>query len=69
MTSANVRTGRARIISALLAGFIAGFVWMAITVLFGGFSSGAVVGGGVAFLVAGAVVTYIIDAVVSRSHR
>ncbi len=68
MTTSDARAGRGRIISALLAGFIAGFVWMAITVLIGGFGTGAVVGGGVAFLVGGAVITYFIDTAISRSH-
>lgn len=41
----------------MLAGFIAGFIWMAITVLAGGFSQGAIVGGGFAFLVGTVLVT------------
>ena len=45
---------------ALLAGFIAGFIWMAITVLVGGFGKGAIVGGGFGFLVGTAVVTTVI---------
>ncbi len=46
--------------SALLAGFIAGFIWMAITVLVGGFADSAIVGGGFAFLVGTALVTAVI---------
>ncbi|MDJ0396388.1 hypothetical protein QMK17_24075 [Rhodococcus sp. G-MC3] len=45
---------------ALLAGFISGFIWMAITVLVGSFSKGAIVGGGLGFLVGTALVTAII---------
>jgi phosphotransferase system glucose/maltose/N-acetylglucosamine-specific IIC component len=56
------------VLSSLLAGFIAGFVWMAITVLIGGWSKGAVVGGGFGFLVGTAVVAGIITALIRRSR-
>ncbi|MEP6561169.1 MAG: hypothetical protein ABJD68_08870 [Nakamurella sp.] len=56
--------------SALLAGLIAGFIWMAITVLVGSFSTGAIVGGGFAFLVGTAVVTFIISSIIrGRANR
>ena len=45
--------------SALLAGFISGFIWMAITVLVG-FSAGGVVGGGFVFLIGTAAITYFV---------
>lgn len=51
---------RGLIMSPLLAGFIAGFIWMAITVLAGSFSEGAIVGGGFGFLVGTALVTAIV---------
>lgn len=62
-------TSRSRIISALLAGFIAGFIWMAITVLVGGFGPAAVVGGGFAFLIGTAILTFIIAWAVARSTK
>lgn len=61
------RSARSRTISVLLAGFIAGFIWMAITVLVGGFGSAAIVGGGFAFLVGTALLTFVIAWMVSRS--
>lgn len=55
---------------ALLAGFIAGFIWMAITVSVGGFSTGAIVGGGFAFLVGTALITLAISrSIGARSGR
>jgi hypothetical protein len=62
-------TMKAIVLSALLAGFIAGFVWMAITVLVGGYGKGGVVGGGFGFLVGTAIVAGIISALVRRSKR
>lgn len=55
--------------SALLAGFISGFIWMAITVLVGGFAKGAIVGGGFGFLVGTALVTAIIAKLVRSRAR
>ncbi len=55
--------------SALLAGFIAGFIWMAITVLVGGFTQGAIVGGGFAFLVGTTVLTAVITHLIGRRVR
>ncbi len=57
------------VLSSLLAGFIAGFVWMAITVLIGGWSRGAVVGGGIGFLIGTAVIATIINVLMRRSRR
>lgn len=56
------------VLSSLLAGFIAGFIWMAITALTGG-SKAAIVGGGFGFLVGTAVVAGIITAIISRSKQ
>lgn len=55
--------------SGLLAGFIAGFIWMAITVLVDGFTKGAIVGGGFAFLIGTALVTVIIAKLVRGQIR
>lgn len=55
--------------SALLAGFIAGFIWMAITVLVGSFGNGAIVGGGFGFLVGTTIVTAIIAKFVQSRVR
>ena len=60
---------RGLIESALLAGFIAGFIWMAITVLVGGFSTGAIVGGGFVFLVGTAVISAIVTKVIGARVR
>lgn len=68
MTTPGVSNGRF-IRSALLAGFIAGFIWMAITVLAGGFSKGAIAGGGFAFLAGTALVTAAITNLVRRRAR
>lgn len=69
MTTPEV-SNRGLIGSALLAGFISGFIWMAITVLTGGFGKGAIVGGGFGFLVGTALVTAIIARLVrGRAHR
>ncbi|WP_207345048.1 hypothetical protein [Arthrobacter sp. E3] len=62
------RSNRASIISALLAGFIAGFIWMAITVLVGTFTAAAIVGWGIFFLGGTAIVTFFISGIISRSH-
>jgi hypothetical protein len=60
---------RSIVLSSLLAGFIAGFIWMAITVLTGGWSRGAIAGGGLGFLVGTAVIAGIITAVIRRSKQ
>lgn len=51
--------------SALLGGFIAGFIWMVITVLVGSYSKGAIVGGGFGFLVG----TIVVSAIIARTVR
>lgn len=51
--------------SALLGGFIAGFIWMAITVLIGGYGKGAIVGGGFGFLVG----TIVVSSIIARTVR
>jgi hypothetical protein len=51
--------------SALLGGFIAGFIWMVITVLIGGYGKGAIVGGGFGFLVG----TTIVSSIIARTVR
>lgn len=61
-------SNRPNVISALLAGFIAGFIWMAITVLLGTFNAAAIVGGGVGFVVGTVIVAFIITVAVSRSR-
>lgn len=52
--------------SALLAGLIAGFVWMMISTLVD-MSKNAVVIGGLAFLVGTALITFLISTVIVRS--
>ncbi len=54
--------------SALVAGVIAAVIWIVITLLVGGFSAAAVWGGGLAFLVGTAVVTFLISAMVRRTR-
>ena len=56
------------VLSASLGGFIAGFIWMAITALTDG-SKSAIVGGGFGFLVAGGIVSGIVATLVRRSKR
>lgn len=57
--------------SALIAGVIAGVIWIVITLSVGGFSAAAVWGGAAAFLVGTALVTYLIGTMVrtSRARR
>ena len=55
--------------SALIAGLIAAFIWMVITVLAGGFGTGAIVGGGFAFLVGTGIVTGVIASLVGKAHE
>lgn len=60
-------TGQLR--SALIAGLISAVIWMMITVLLG-MDKGAVVGGGLAFLVGTALITLAISTVIaSRVNR
>lgn len=54
--------------SAVIAGVIAAVVWIVITLVVGGFSAAAVWGGGAAFLVGTAVVSFLIAAMVRRSR-
>ena len=54
--------------SALIAGIIAAVIWIVITLSVGGFSAGAVWGGGAAFLVGTTVVAYLISSII-RSGR
>ncbi|GAB3120759.1 hypothetical protein [Glaciibacter psychrotolerans] len=69
MSTSSQRSIRPRTISALLAGFIAGFIWMAITVSIGGFTTATIVVGGIAFVVTVAIITFVIDLAVSRSMK
>lgn len=54
--------------SAVIAGVIAAVIWIVITLVVGGFTAAAVWGGGVAFLVGTAVVTFLISAMVRRGR-
>jgi hypothetical protein len=54
--------------SALLAGLIAAFIWMVITVLEGSYSDNAIVGGAVGLLVVVALITAVTSSVV-RSKK
>ncbi|MGI8535501.1 MAG: hypothetical protein ACR2K2_03205 [Mycobacteriales bacterium] len=58
-----------RLKSALLAGFIAGFIWMAMTVLFADAGKAGIVGGGVGFLVGTTIVTYAVQSAIESSHQ
>jgi hypothetical protein len=60
---------KSEVLSGLLAGFIAGFIWMAVTVLAGPYDKGAIVGGGLGFVVGTAIVTMIVSTVIRRSRR
>lgn len=57
--------------SALIAGVIAAVIWIVITLAVGGFSTAAIWGGGAAFLVGTALVTYLIGTMIrsSRTRR
>lgn len=52
--------------SALLAGLIAGFIWMAISTMVN-MSKNAVLIGGFAFLIGTTVITYLVGTVIGRS--
>lgn len=54
--------------SAVVAGVIAAVIWIVITLLVGGFSAAAVWGGGAAFLIGTAFVTFLIAAMVRRTQ-
>ena len=68
MTTTHGAGPGARFRSALLAGLIAGFIWMVITVLLDGFSGAAIVGGGFGFLIGAAVVTALVSGVIGGRH-
>lgn len=60
---------RSAIISSLLAGFIAGFIWMFISNLAGGQMPSVIAAIGLVFVGATSIITGIIIAIIRRSIR